>query len=54
MTADEIRAWREAKGWSQADLARALSIAPATVSRWEACERTPPPFLRLALDALDS
>ena len=52
MSPDEIRAWREAIGWSQADLARALSIAAATVSRWEAGERSPPPFVRLALERL--
>jgi transcriptional regulator with XRE-family HTH domain len=56
MTPDEIRDYRDERGLSQADLARALSVdgrlAPATVSRWESGDRKPPPFLRLALKAL--
>jgi transcriptional regulator with XRE-family HTH domain len=56
VTPDEIRAWRGERGLSQTGLARALSVdgklAPQTVSRWEAGERKPPPFLRLALRAL--
>lgn len=57
MRPEEIRAWRDERGWSQADLARALSVdgrtAQATVSRWESGKRSPPSFLRLALKALE-
>lgn len=35
MTADKIRALREAKGWTQADLARKLSITRNGVNSWE-------------------
>lgn len=58
MTPGEIRAWREERGMSQADLAEALSVdgrlAQPTVSRWETGERTQPPFLSLALRALQA
>lgn len=53
MTPADIRAWREERGLSQADLARALGVTQATVSRWETGERPPPlPMLRLALERL--
>jgi transcriptional regulator with XRE-family HTH domain len=56
VTGAEIRSYREARGLTQAGLARALSVdgtvAPNTVARWERGERRPPPFLRLALRAL--
>ena len=32
---------REAAGLTQGELARALDVAPATVSRWEAGQRLP-------------
>lgn len=35
MTADKIKALREAKGWTQADLARKLSITRNGVNSWE-------------------
>lgn len=34
-SADEIRQLRYRLGWSRAELARILSLAPATVTSWE-------------------
>jgi transcriptional regulator with XRE-family HTH domain len=53
-TADELRRWREGRGISQSDLARRLGVDRVTVARWETGARQPPPFLRLALDALSA
>ena len=35
MTADKIKALREARGWTQADLARKLGITRNGVNSWE-------------------
>ena len=35
MTADRIRALREARGWTQAELARRLNITRNGVNSWE-------------------
>ena len=35
MTGQQIRELRTARGWTQAQLARALGTDPVTVSRWE-------------------
>jgi DNA-binding transcriptional regulator YiaG len=48
MTPDEIRAWREEAGVSQAQLAELLGVHAMTVSRWERAGGAPP-YLRLAL-----
>lgn len=53
MTRDELRAWRAANGYSQARLAKALGVASMTVTRWEMEIRAIPPFLHLALKALE-
>lgn len=57
MDRDEIRRWREERGLSQSELARALSVdgtlSQAAVSRWESGENHAPPYLRLALRALE-
>jgi transcriptional regulator with XRE-family HTH domain len=45
--------WREANGYSQSDLAEALSVHVMTVSRWERGVREIPPFLHLALKYLE-
>ena len=53
MTPDEIRQWREARGLGQGDLARALGVSQATVSRWETGDRPATmPLVRLALERL--
>lgn len=54
MTPTELRAWRKQAGLSQAGLASLLGVDVMTVSRWERGEREIPPFLHLALRALES
>jgi transcriptional regulator with XRE-family HTH domain len=46
VSAVEIRAAREARGWDQAELARQLDVRQQTVSRWE-CGQTSPRGERL-------
>ncbi len=53
MTPEELKQWREARGYSQNKLAEALSVHIMTVSRWERGAREIPPFLRLALGYLE-
>jgi transcriptional regulator with XRE-family HTH domain len=53
MTRDELRKWREVNGYSQARLANALGIASMTVTRWEMGMRSIPPYLHLALKAIE-
>jgi transcriptional regulator with XRE-family HTH domain len=45
----ELKKWRERHGLTQAELARALGVDVVTVSRWERGDRTPAPYLYLAL-----
>jgi transcriptional regulator with XRE-family HTH domain len=52
MSGAELRAWRDARGWSQAALASRLHVHVQTISKWERDERAIPPFLYLALQAL--
>lgn len=53
MTNDELKQWREKQGYSQATLAKALGVHVMTISKWERGIREIPPFLRLALRALE-
>jgi transcriptional regulator with XRE-family HTH domain len=53
MTRNELKKWRKDNGYSQASLARVLNVHVMTVSRWETGAREIPPFLRLALRALE-
>ena len=46
---EALAARRKAIGWSQANLAEALGVAPNTVSRWETGISTPSPWVRDAL-----
>ena len=39
--ANRIRAWREAAGLRKIELARALSIDPSMVSKWEKADTSP-------------
>ena len=48
-----LRAWRKRVGLSQLDLAARLGIDKSTVNRWEAGTRSPPPFVWLALAAVE-
>lgn len=52
MTASDIGKFREAMGWTQAELAERLGVSQVSVSRWETGERVPGrPVLKL-LDAI--
>jgi DNA-binding transcriptional regulator YiaG len=53
MTAQELRERREALSLSQGKLAALLGVDVMTISRWERGVRTMPPFLGLALEALE-
>jgi transcriptional regulator with XRE-family HTH domain len=53
MKPEELKQWREANGYSQARLAKALSCHIITVSRWENGAREIPSFLNLALNWLE-
>lgn len=53
MTCTELKQWRSANGYSQANLARMLGVAVMTISRWETGARTIPVFLHLALRCLE-
>ena len=46
---ERIRAEREAKGWSQAELGRILGVAAPTVHRYETNDRRPDPEMLLRL-----
>lgn len=54
MTRDELRSARARLGLSQVGLANTLGISRRTVEEWEAQKSQPPPYLRLALAALDA
>lgn len=49
-----VREWRTSRGLSQAELAALLDAESSkrTVQNWEAGSRTPPQYLRLALERL--
>jgi transcriptional regulator with XRE-family HTH domain len=53
MEPKQLKQWREANGYSQARLAKALSCHVITVSRWENGAREIPSFLKLALSYLE-
>jgi len=55
MTGSEIKQWRETHNLSQREMAALLHLGRGdTVSRWELGLRIPPPYLYLALEALDA
>ena len=53
MKNDELKRWRAENGYSQAKLANVLGVASMTVTRWEMGIRSIPPYLHLALKALE-
>jgi transcriptional regulator with XRE-family HTH domain len=54
MEPKELKQWREANGYSQAKLAKALSCHVIAVSRWENGAREIPTVrLQMVLDKLD-
>ena len=51
----ELALWRERNGeLSQIELAEMLGVNPITLSRWEREAQSAPPFLHLALEALEA
>jgi transcriptional regulator with XRE-family HTH domain len=50
----ELQKWRRDHGFTQETLAKALGVTTVTVGRWEAKMRQIPPFLHLALEALEA
>ena len=54
MNSGDLKEWRKANGYSQGRLAKALTVHVMTVSRWERGTRCIPPFLPLALQALET
>jgi DNA-binding transcriptional regulator YiaG len=48
----ELKTLRAALALSQAALAKRLGVQPGAVVRWETGVRSPPPYLRLALERL--
>lgn len=49
-----LRAWRAEHGLSQAQLAMRLGVSVLAIKRWEGGSRTPPAYLQLALQQLES
>jgi transcriptional regulator with XRE-family HTH domain len=52
----DLKAWREAHGLTQSELARIFGVESVTISRWERGIRkrgAPEGMLELALEALD-
>jgi DNA-binding XRE family transcriptional regulator len=49
----DLKDWRRRCGVSQAHLAKLLGVSHITVARWEWGTRRLPPFLHLALKALE-
>jgi transcriptional regulator with XRE-family HTH domain len=41
VTGAELKTWREAVGWTQAQLAKRLRVRVMTVSEWERAQQVP-------------
>jgi DNA-binding transcriptional regulator YiaG len=54
MSGTELRMWRKAHHLTQVGLAERLGITWITVQRWEVGHQAPPPYLYLALEALEA
>ena len=54
MTPKQLQSWRMKAGLSQPALAALLGVHPLTVSKWERAENGIPPYLKLALECLES
>ena len=54
MTGKELKEWRKKYGLTHMELSKHLTVAWATVARWEIDARKTPPLLPLALEAIES
>lgn len=50
----EVLAFRRRRRWTQEALSQALGVSKRAVEEWEAGRKPPPPYLRLALAALQA
>lgn len=53
MNGQELKAWRQKWQLTQEALAGLLGVHRVTIAKWEAGDRGIPPFLHLALKALE-
>lgn len=53
MTGKELKNWRMKHNLTQLELANYLRVERVTITRWELAMRSIPPFLFLALEALE-
>ena len=53
MNGEELKAWRRERGITQQVLCTRLGVTVLAVKRWEGSKRKIPPFLHLALQAID-
>jgi transcriptional regulator with XRE-family HTH domain len=54
MNGEELKAWRKERGMTQQKLCTRLGVTVLAVKRWEGGHRKIPPFLHLALQAIDA
>jgi transcriptional regulator with XRE-family HTH domain len=54
MKGEELKAWRRERGITQQELCTRLGVTVLAVKRWEGAKRRIPPFLHLALQAIDA
>ena len=54
MTGKELKEWRNKHGFTQMELSKWLNVSWSAVARWEVGIRPIPPFLFLALEAIEN
>ena len=54
MEGNDLAKWRKEWGLTQKQLAQALGVIVMTISRWERGMRGIPPYIPLALEALEN
>jgi transcriptional regulator with XRE-family HTH domain len=53
MTATQLQAWMAHHGWTVRGLAQRLGVNASTVQRWRTGQLAVPPYIELALTALE-